>query len=135
MKTFRIVRTIALGALISLAAATSASAQRGAGQGNRQGSGQGMRQGTGQGMNYYGSCAQRADQLKIILDLTPEQEAKVIELGKKHAAEAEAHRAQMDSNRQVRRDTHLAEMKAILTPEQFAKFEALRDERGNQRRR
>ncbi len=120
MKTLRIVRNIALGTMISVAAVGTASAQRGCGGGP----------GDGRGMHSEEQMEQRAENLKIILDLTPDQEAKVKALQQKHAKEAEATRAKMQEERIKRQEAHKTEMKAILTPEQFTKFEALQNNRG-----
>ncbi len=120
MKTLRIVRNIALGTMISIAAATSVSAQHGEGAGR----GEGRNEPTEEQMN------QRLDRLKLLLELTPDQEAKVKALAAKHAKEAEADRAKMREEHLKRMEAHKAEMKAILTAEQYAKFEALQEEHG-----
>lgn len=118
MKTLSIVRNIALGTMISIAAATTVSAQHGCG------GGAGRDEPTEEQMN------QRLDRLKLLLDLTPDQEAKVKALAAKHAKEAEADRAKMREEHLKRMEAHKAEMKAILTAEQYAKFEALQEEHG-----
>jgi Spy/CpxP family protein refolding chaperone len=116
MNTLKVVRNITLGTMISIAALSTASAQRGCGGGP----------GDGRGMHSEEKMEQRAERLKIVLDLTPEQEAKVKELQQKHAKEAEAARAKMQEERTKRQEAHKAEMKAILSPEQFVKYEAMR---------
>jgi periplasmic protein CpxP/Spy len=87
----------------------------------------------------------RTERLTTVLELTPEQAAKVNALHLAHAQEAEARRAQHEAKREAmraemkaKRERHQANMKSILTAEQYAKWEALnaqREEHGNQRRR
>jgi len=86
----------------------------------------------------------RTERLTTVLELTPDQAAKVNALHLAHAQEAEARRAQNEAKREAmrsemeaKRERHQAEMKSILTAEQYAKWEALnaqREERGTQRR-
>lgn len=79
---------------------------------------------------------QRTERLTTVLELTPEQAAKVEALNLKQAQEMEsrrkAHEARheaMRSEMKAKREAHDAEMKAILTPEQYAKWQALRPEK------
>lgn len=119
MKTMRLVRNLALGAFISIAAAASVSAQH-----RCEG-------GPGRDMPNEEQMDERLDRLKLLLELTPEQEAQVKALAAKHAKEAEAERAKMREEHQKKMEAHKAEMKSILTAEQFAKFEALQEEHKN----
>jgi Spy/CpxP family protein refolding chaperone len=78
----------------------------------------------------------RTERLTTVLELTPEQAAKVNALHLAHAQEAEARRTQQEAKREAmraemnaKRERHQAEMKSILTAEQFAKWEALNAQR------
>lgn len=126
MKTLRIARNLALGTMISIAAATTVSAQQGSGGGQGRGHGRGE----GRGEPTEEQMTERVDRLKLLLELTPDQEAKVKALAEKHAKEAEADRTKIREERLKRREAHQAEIKAILTAEQYAKFEALQEEHG-----
>ena len=87
----------------------------------------------------------RTERLTTLLELTPEQAAKLNALHLAHAQEAEARRAEHEAKRdamraemKAKRERHQAEMKSILTAEQYAKWEALnaqREEHGKQGRR
>lgn len=79
---------------------------------------------------------ERTARLTTVLELTPEQTAKVQALHMSQAKEAEARKAQMKAEREAKRAemekkraAHEAEMKSILTAEQFAKWEAMREKR------
>ena len=78
----------------------------------------------------------RTERLTTLLELTPEQAAKLNALHLAHAQEAEARRAQHEAKREAmraemkaKRERHQAEMKSILTAEQLAKWEALNAQR------
>jgi len=78
----------------------------------------------------------RTERLTTVLELTPEQAAKVEALSLKHAQEMESRRQAKEARREAmqtemkaKREAHEAEMKAILTPEQFTKWQALRSEK------
>lgn len=116
MKTLTIVRTVVLGAVISIAAVSNASAQH---KCNVPGHGKGRKEQKEKLMD------QRLDRLKLLLELTPDQEAQVKALAQKHAKEAEAECAKMREEHQKQMNAHKAEMRTILTDKQYAKFEAL----------
>jgi protein CpxP len=78
----------------------------------------------------------RTERLTTVLELTPEQAAKVQALHLKHAQEAEAQRARMKAEREAKRaemakkrEQQEAELKAILTAEQYTKWQAMREQR------
>lgn len=78
----------------------------------------------------------RTERLTTVLELSPEQAAKVEAMHLQQAKEAQAQRAEHEAKREAKRAAmeqkraqHEAEMKAILTPEQFVKWQALRDQR------
>lgn len=78
----------------------------------------------------------RTERLATVLELTPDQSAKVEALHLKQAQQAEARRAQrkaegeaMRAEMEKRRAQHEAEMKAILTVEQYTKWQAMREQR------
>jgi len=77
----------------------------------------------------------RTERLAKELELTPDQKAKVEAINLKFAdqaeavrAEREAERAEMRKEGKAVRDAHDAEMKAVLTPAQYAKWTAKKQE-------
>lgn len=77
----------------------------------------------------------RTERLTTVLELTPEQQAKVNAMHMQHAKEAEARRKERQAKReeakanmQVKRQQHEQEMKTILSEEQYAKWQAMRAE-------
>ncbi len=67
------------------------------------------------------------------LNLTDDQKAKVETINLDYAKKAEAHRQEMKAEKEKFRATQKAgkdaELKAVLSPEQFAKFDSTRTER------
>ncbi|MCB0514512.1 MAG: DUF4890 domain-containing protein [Chitinophagales bacterium] len=75
------------------------------------------------------------------LNLSKEQYAKVLELNKQMGAKMEEQRARHEQDRERNkaemmelRDAHDAKLKGILTPEQYEKFAAHRDDRMEHRK-
>ncbi len=75
------------------------------------------------------------------LGLSPEQAARVEALNAKYAEEAEAYRAQMEAEREKRKqegkarlEAHDADLKAVLTPEQYTQWMALREKQMERRK-
>ena len=85
-----------------------------------------------------GSVEERTERLTKLLELTPEQAARVLELNQTLAAEMEELRSQTQDTRKAVQEAHRQAMEAILNDEQQAKLEALlarREERRGDRRR
>ncbi|HRD54575.1 MAG TPA: hypothetical protein PKY96_18190, partial [Flavobacteriales bacterium] len=71
------------------------------------------------------SAKARTERLATVLELTPEQKAKVQALHEQQAREAAARMAEMEK----KRAEHDAQMKGILTAEQYAKWQAMNEQR------
>ncbi len=83
----------------------------------------------------------RTERLTTVLELTPEQAAKVEALNLKQAQEMEARRKEHEARRDAmrsdmksKREQHDAEMKAILNAEQYTKWKALTDQQHDRAR-
>lgn len=77
----------------------------------------------------------RTERLTTVLELTPEQQAKVHAMHVQQAKEAEARRTERQAKREqakagmlAKRQQHEQEMKSILSEEQYAKWQAMRAE-------
>ena len=72
--------------------------------------------------------AQKVAKMKESLDLTPEQVAKIQELQMQLAKDQEQARAAAKENRRqdmkAKKDAYDAQLKAILTPEQYQKYQS-----------
>ncbi|MBX2972658.1 MAG: hypothetical protein KF797_06115 [Flavobacteriales bacterium] len=80
----------------------------------------------------------RTERLTKELELTPEQAAKVEAINMKYAGkvdevrkEREAERAEVRKEAKTMHDAHDAEMKAVLTADQYAKWTARKEEMRN----
>jgi periplasmic protein CpxP/Spy len=62
------------------------------------------------------------------LGLTTEQAANVDAINRKYAAQTETMRTEQQQKRKTMREAHEAEMKAVLSPEQFATWQKKREE-------
>ncbi|MGV3638224.1 MAG: hypothetical protein ACO1NQ_11345 [Flavobacteriales bacterium] len=77
----------------------------------------------------------RTERMTKELSLSPEQQAKVEAINLKYADQVEAVRAEHEAERTAKRDAakamhdaHDAEMKAVLTPDQYTKWVAQKEE-------
>ena len=71
------------------------------------------------------------DRLAIVLDLTDEQKAGLESAFAEQRAEREAMRAERQAMREAMRESMQARIAEVLSPEQQAKLEALREMRGD----
>ncbi|WP_116127612.1 DUF4890 domain-containing protein [Lewinella sp. IMCC34183] len=85
-------------------------------------------------------AAKQTERLATVLDLSPEQQERVGEINLRFAedirearADREAERAAARAELQAANDKRKAEMKAVLTEEQYAKLEALQERRRDRR--
>ena len=84
------------------------------------------------------SAEERTERLAKLLELTPEQAARVLEINQRFATEMEQLRSETRDTRNAAQDAHRQAMEAILNDEQQAKLEALlarREERRANRQR
>ena len=75
----------------------------------------------------------QAERMATVLDLTPEQTARVKEINESFAQQAAAEREEMRKHRESMREERKAALKSVLTEEQFAKMEALHAQRMERR--
>jgi Spy/CpxP family protein refolding chaperone len=77
--------------------------------------------------------ARQTNRLTTVLDLTPEQAEKVLEINQTFAAQTRGKREALREEMEAANEARMAEMKAILSEEQFQKLEALHAQRKERR--